>query len=42
MPYSELSLKVAQALIDTISWLLVPFATILVIEWVIGLFRNDS
>lgn len=30
-----------QAMINFLGWFLVPFATILVIEWVIGLFRHD-
>lgn len=41
MTNTELSLQVAQAMIDTLAWLLVPFATILVIEWVIRIFRHE-
>lgn len=31
-----------QATIDLLAWFLLPFAVILVVEWVIGLFRRDS
>lgn len=33
--------QVAQALVDFMSWLAVPFAAMLAIEWVVGLFRRD-
>lgn len=36
-----MSADVAQAMIDTMTWLLLPFAAMLAIEWVIGLFRRD-
>lgn len=35
------STLVAQAAVDILSWFLLPFATVLVIEWVIRLFRRD-
>lgn len=33
--------QLAQATIDVLGWFLVPFAYILVINWVISLFRRD-
>lgn len=38
----DLGVQVAQAMIDTLSWFLLPFASMLAIEWVIGLFRRDG
>lgn len=32
---------IAQAAVDILAWLLLPFATVLVVEWVIRLFRRD-
>lgn len=34
--------QVAQAAVDVVTWFLWPFAGVLVIEWVIGLFRRDG
>lgn len=33
--------EIAQAMVDTMAWLLMPFAGMLAIEWAIGLFRRD-
>lgn len=31
-----------QATIDLIAWFLIPFAVMLAVEWVVGLFRRDG
>lgn len=34
--------QIAQAAIDLIAWFLLPFAFMLAVEWVVGLFRYDK
>lgn len=36
------STQIAQAAVDVLTWFLAPFAVVLAIEWVIGLFRRDA
>lgn len=34
-------INLTQAMINLLAWFLTPFAVIMVIEWVVGLFKHD-